>query len=319
MPFDFNAAVVAPFRMQPGLRRLTPGALQLTPTRPGSRALQEKLAVLRQHADQALLADPAFDSMPALQSLAEQAAREHPQAFDVAGHSTWHARALGWSLHGTTPHGDAGGVPEIGDCLHALPAHQRPTALLALAFEQDFAILDARSGRVPWLAVCLPSHWAPEDKVGRRFAEIHAPVADNATLLAASEALVRLVTGDERWERFVWTLTADPALQQHPRRSPRIAWTADASPSALAAQAFLRTEHQTFIPVPGLRQAIFTIHVESRPLAEAVSAAGQASRLHDALASMSPAVLAYRGLADAQARLLEWLAGAARRSEGGAT
>ncbi|HEY9068493.1 MAG TPA: heme-dependent oxidative N-demethylase subunit alpha family protein, partial [Burkholderiaceae bacterium] len=206
MPFDFNAAVVAPFRMQPGLRRVAPGAPQLTPARDGSRALREKLAALRHHAEQALLADPVFDPLPALHALAAHAAREYPGVFGIEGDSTWHAQALGWSLHGTTPR-NAGGAAAIGDCLHALPTHRRLAALFALAFEQDFAILDARSGRVPWLAVCLPSHWAPEDKIGRRFAEIHAPVADNATLLAASDALVRLVTGDERWERFVWTVT----------------------------------------------------------------------------------------------------------------
>jgi hypothetical protein len=198
-----------------------------------------------------------------------------------------------------------------------LPARWRLAGLLALAFEQDFAVLDAATGRIPWLAVCLPSHWAPEDKVGRLFAEVHAPVADNATLLAASEALARLVTGPERWERFVWTISANPHLHQHPRRSPRNTWPVDATPDALAAQAFFRTEHQTFIPLPERRQAVFTIHVESRPLPEIAGDAVHARQLHDALASMSPAVLAYRGLTDAQPRLLAWLAQRAQGLEGG--
>jgi hypothetical protein len=317
MPFDFNAAVVAPFRMQPGLRRMAPHSPQLTPSRPGSRALREKLAVLRHHADQALLGDAAFDPQPALQALCAQAAREHPHAFSVEGDSAWRAPLLGWSLHATMPRDD-GGAPEIGECLDALPARQRSSALLALAFEQDFAILDARSGRVPWLAVCLPSHWAPEDKVGRRFAEIHAPVADNAVLLAASDALVKLVTGEDRWERFVWTITADPNLQQHPRHSPRVPWPADATADALAARAFFRSEHQTFIPLPAMQQAVFTIHIQSEPLALAIDDAQRARRLHAAVASMSPAVLAYRGLTDAQPRLLDWLDRAARRGEGSA-
>ena len=40
MSFDF-AAVSAPFRMQPGLRRLAAGTTQLTPNQPGDRALRE--------------------------------------------------------------------------------------------------------------------------------------------------------------------------------------------------------------------------------------------------------------------------------------
>jgi hypothetical protein len=311
MPFDF-AAVTSPFRMQPGLRRIAPDARQLTPSQPDSRALHEKLAVLASHADQALVADPTFDADPALQALCAHAAAEQPAAFSGTD-GAWQAHALGWSLRHGVPEGD--GPPEIGACLRALAPPWRLAGLLALAFEQDFAVLDAATGRIPWLAVCLPSHWAPEDKVGRPFAEVHAPVADNATLLAASEALTRLVTGPERWERFVWTFTANPRLQQHPRHSPRTSWPADATPQALAAQAFLRTEHQTFIPLPEYRQAVFTIHVESRPLAEAVAEAEHARRLHGALASMSDAVLAYRGLTDAQPRLLAWLAQRARMAE----
>ena len=49
MSFDFDAGVQLPHRMQPGLRRLSPGALQLTPAaapnRGVSRHLREKLAV----------------------------------------------------------------------------------------------------------------------------------------------------------------------------------------------------------------------------------------------------------------------------------
>jgi hypothetical protein len=314
MPFDF-AAVTSPFRMQPGLRRIAPGTLQLTPNRPDSRTLRAKLTVLASHADQALVADPTFDPAPALQALCAHAVSEHAEAFDNM-HGAWRARTLGWSLHGDELRGD--GAAEIGACLRALPAPWRLAGLLALAFEQDFAVLDAAAGRIPWLAVCLPSHWAPEEKVGRLFAEVHAPVADNTTLLAASEALVRLVTGPDRWERFVWTITANPRLHQHPRRSPRNAWPEDATPDALAAQAFFRTEHQTFIPLPEHRQAVFTIHVESRPLLEAAGNVEHARQLHDALASMSPAVLGYRGLKDAQPRLLAWLAQRAQLLEGGA-
>ena len=184
---------------------------------------------------------------------------------------------LGWALYA-----DAGadavrgdGSPEIGACLAALPPHWRLPALLSLAFAEDFAVIDGTTARIPWLAVCLPSHWAPQDKVGRHFAEVHAPVADNRLLLTASDHLARLVTGTQRWERFVWTIT---------------------------------TERQTFIPLPEARQAIFTIHVESRPLAEAVGTAAQVEAVHAALASMSDAVLAYRGLTSARDRLLESLA-----------
>ena len=305
MPFDFSA-VSAPFRMQPGLRRLAPGVAQLTPNRLGDCALTEKLGVLAAHADQALLAAPGFDATPALHALARHAATEQPAAFAWDGSAHWQAHHLGWSLHGDVPAGN--GPPEIGACLRALPAEWRVAALLSLAFAEDFAVIDGATARIPWLAVCLPSHWAPEEKIRRHFAQVHAPVADNQTLLAASDHLARLVTGTDRWERFVWTITRHPQLSQHPKRCDPAPWPAGLDADALAARAFFRTERQTFIPLPAQAQAIFTIHVEMRPLASALADASQARQLHAALASMSDAVLAYRSLTDARGRLLSWLA-----------
>ncbi len=304
MAFDFSS-VSAPFRMQPGLRRLASGAAQLTPNRLGDRAFHEKLAVLRAHADQALLCAPGFDSLPALQALSAHAAAEHPDALSWDGDAHWAANHLGWSLHGDQPLGD--GPTEIGACLRALPGAWRPAALLALAFAEDFALIDGATGLIPWLAVCLPSHWAPEDKVGRHFAQVHAPVADNQTLITASDHLARLVTGHDRWERFVWTIARDPRLDQHPKRSKAPPWSSSANADELASVAYFRTERQTFIPMPAQRQAVFTIHVEIQALAHAIASREQALALHDALASMSPAVLAYRGLTDARDRLLRWL------------
>lgn len=304
MSFDF-AAVSAPFRMQPGLRRLAPGTAPLTPNRPGAAALVEKLAVLRDRAGSALVATPGFDADPALRALMRQAALDQPASFRWDGAAGFDAQALGWSVRGTEVRGD--GPPAFGALLRLLPDAWRLPGLLSLALAEDFAIIDGDSAQIPWLAVCLPSRWAPQDKVGRHFAAVHAPVADNQLLVSAAEHLARLVTGADRWERFVWSIGSDPRLSLHPRHVAPTAWPAALDAAALAARASFRTEHQTFIPVPGARQAVFTILVESRPLAEAVATAERARQLHAALASMSPAVLAYRGLTDARDRLLAWL------------
>jgi hypothetical protein len=314
MGFDFSH-VGTPFRMQPGLRRLAPGAPQLTPSTPNGRHLREKMAVLASFPAQALVARPGFDAGPVLRTVAAEAALDPSPAFVVGGtpdEPAFHAPRLGWSL--TSGEASGEGDAAIGALLSGLDPALRPTALLCLAFEEDFAVLDGPTTTIPWLAVCLPSRWAPEAKVGRPFAEVHGPVADNAMLIAAADSLARLVTGADRWERFVWTISADPRLHQHPARSTatwietgRGAASPDAASDALAAVATFRTEHQTFIPIAGAAQAVFTIHVESRPLADAVCTAEEARRLHSALASMSPAVLIYRNLEPARERLLRWL------------
>jgi dimethylamine monooxygenase subunit A len=177
-----------------------------------------------------------------------------------------------------------------------------------LAFEEDFAVLDGATGTLPWLCVCVPSHWAPEEKLGLDFAALHGPVADNAALLAASKQLVALATGGDCWERSVWTISPSSRYDQHPGRHPRTPWPQEDDPQVFADRCWLRSERQVFLPVgKGTRQAVFAIRVMLQPLVEAVHSPGDAQRLHDSLASMSQAVLDYKNLAAARPRLLRWL------------
>jgi hypothetical protein len=311
--FDFDAAVQAPFRMQPGLRRLAAGAPQLTPARPGSRHQREKLAVLSAFASHALAQVPGFDPSPALHALATQAAREHADWFAWDGER---ASSLGVSVAGGEVHDTAQGAfglgDEIGRCLRGLERQWRLAGLVCLAFEEDFAIVDGASATLPWIAACLPSHWAPQDKVGRHFAQVHAPVADNTLLVRAGDHLLRMVCGDERWERFVWNVARSPRLNAHPALADPAPWPADAFEHD-PPRAWFRSERQTFIPLPERTQAVFTIGVEVVALAQAIDTRERAQRLHDAVATMSEAVLAYRSLASVRAPLLAWLAARAAR------
>lgn len=201
---------------------------------------------------------------------------------------------------------------DLGAALAAIEAHapagSDAAQPLELRFEEDFALLDGERGRVPWMCICVPSHWAPEDKLGRSLADIHAPVADAVTLQAASTALTRLVTSGCHWQRQVWTISPSGGSDQHPRRHARTPWPAHAGDDLAFAQGcFLRAERQSFLPVPGRPQAVFTIRVMLQPLVQAVHDRSRAQRLYDALASMSEAVLQYKGLTDARAPLLHWL------------
>lgn len=312
MGFDFEAAVQAPFRMQPGLRRLAQGACHLSLSAPDSRHLAEKLVALSAPHPAALQCVPGFDPTAALHTLARQAASEHSPGFDWDG-DTASARRLGWAvrggevfeLSGTQPGGTTA-LAHVGACLRGLPAAWRLATLLALAFAEDFALIDGRNATIPWLAVALPSHWAPEHKIGLHLAQVHAPVADNQVLLAAGDALARLVSQPARWERFVWTITANPKLNAHPSHAAAPRWVAGDA-DRVATQAWWRTERQTFIPVDGAAQAVFTILVDTRPLVQAIDSPARALRLHEALATMSPAVLRYRNLVAVRDDLLVWL------------
>jgi hypothetical protein len=260
MDFDFSHIAV-PFRMQPGLRRVEPGTLQLTPLAAGSALHAEKRAVVEAGQSRHIVA--GFDPAPALEAIAGM------------GSNGWHAASA---------------------------------APLELAFEEDFAVLDGATGTLPWLCVCVPSHWAPEEKLGLDFAAVHGPVADNAALIAASRHLVGLATSGECWERFVWTLSPSGRHDQHPRRHARTPWPVDSDDEAFARRCWLRAERQTFFPVGrGTAQAVFSIRVMLQPLVDAVQKPEAAMRMRDSLGSMSAAVLDYKNLAAAREPLLRWL------------
>jgi hypothetical protein len=189
-------------------------------------------------------------------------------------------------------------------------------APLELRFEEDMAVIDGATGKLLWLAICTPSHWAPEEKIGLDFSELHGPVPDNDLLLQAHTHLLSLVTSGGCWTRSVFTITPSARYDQHPARHTREPWpdACDMRPADFAARCFLRAEQQGFFPVADERgkpmgQAVFSIRVLLHPLTEAVKSAAQARRVHGALGSMSDAVLAYKNLSDAKAPLMAWLEG----------
>ncbi len=187
-----------------------------------------------------------------------------------------------------------------------------PSLPLELVLAQDLAVLDLASLCVPWMCVCLPSGWAPEEKIGRTMAQIHAPVADSDALSNRWAHLARLVSAGQAWERQVWTISPSSRLDQHPHRHAPAPWPDTADLSAFAGQCYLRSEYQTFFPVsdPAGRpsgQAVFTITVALQPLPDAARTPADALRLQQSLASMGDAVLQYKRLEPARTRLLAWL------------
>jgi dimethylamine monooxygenase subunit A len=189
---------------------------------------------------------------------------------------------------------------------------ETPTLPMELVLQQDLAVLDLASASVPWMCVCAPSGWAPEEKIGLSLAAIHAPVADRSALDPRWSPLARLLTAGGGWERHVWTISPSPRHDQHPGRHAPAPWPSADDADDFARRCWLRSERQTFFPVRDgqgapMGQAVFTIAVALQPLPDAVRSAADAVRLQQALASMTDAVLAYKRLTAARAPLLAWL------------
>jgi hypothetical protein len=103
--------------------------------------------------------------------------------------------------------------------------------------------------------VCLPSSWRPEQLLGKSFRGIHALVPDFAKRESAVRGLEDLMFERGPFVRFVWTVTADDALDQHPDRQPRASW------SESGATPCLRVERQISVPFKEVQASLFIIRV----------------------------------------------------------
>jgi hypothetical protein len=182
---------------------------------------------------------------------------------------------------------------------------------LACQVQEDLAVVCRRPEGGDWLAavhLCSPNHWAAGEKVGRAFAQVHAPVAGMGPLNQRSGDLVKAMIERGPYLRFAWGLATDTRLNHHPEpplntlpenwqgryfdpRNPRL---------------FVRLERQVLWGFPREEAALFAIRTYFRDCARL--SPQERAQLRLALLSMTPETLAYKGLAAHRDPLLEWLA-----------
>ncbi len=148
----------------------------------------------------------------------------------------------------------------------AIPDPQARWAALASCLEPDLALLTRHAGtfRMVAGAVCFPSSWRPEQKLGLPLAAIHDAVPGlNAEIGSPLDAFLDRLRPGTAWLRANWGLTASRELNQHPARElPRL------SPPARLEFTVLRLEHQALLALPRTGGLLFGIRVEHLELTD---------------------------------------------------
>lgn len=161
---------------------------------------------------------------------------------------------------------------------------------IAASIQEDFAVLcrDA-DGRERAIAVFvdLPSGWRPERILNATFAEIHDPVPEFADDPAQARSMASSMIDRGPYVRFVWTLSADDALDHHPEEGGRRTWRG-------ARRAWLRVERQVTVPFRAEAASLFLIRTYLYPLDEL--AVRERADLRNAVASMPADVARYKAL-----------------------
>lgn len=162
--------------------------------------------------------------------------------------------------------------------------------LLAMNLPCDLAIVKRAEGRDwnAYLHVVQPSHWRPEEKIGRPFVATHAPIPHFERVNAAAPKLVDAMITRGPWERFVWGMETDEDLDHHPDRCEE---------RDFAALPFVvRFERQVLIPLPEFEASIFLIATGFVSKEEVLGDEGLWRPLRAALEGMSPEARKYKGV-----------------------
>jgi dimethylamine monooxygenase subunit A len=178
-------------------------------------------------------------------------------------------------------------------------------ALVALALQvpEDFSIwtCDKDDDWMAYASVCLPNHWAPEEKIGRNFFAVHEPVAESGPMLRSSKQLVQGMIGRGPFVRFAWGVATDTRLNHHPQEPVGRRFDPE------RPELYVRVERQTLHGFPEENFSFFTIRTSFENVSELAKSPELSAALKGALKSMTPASLVYKGLAESLDSILNWL------------
>ncbi|RFC51000.1 MAG: Protein of unknown function (DUF3445) [Verrucomicrobia bacterium] len=185
-------------------------------------------------------------------------------------------------------------VAELGAKDWGLPRTSSVHGLGAV-LEPDFLLLspDATGAfRLRGGALCFPTGWALEEKLGHTLDFIHGVVPGLNPALASpiQQFLTRLKPG-VAFLRDNWGLVANAELNQHPAR----ALAPPVLPVALD-RLWLRVEHQALVALPQTGGVLFGIRLALHRLDQVALDPAARAGLKQALGSMPAEVAAYKRL-----------------------
>lgn len=176
------------------------------------------------------------------------------------------------------------------------PAAIGPSRIHALgaAFEPDLLFLspDERGDfRLRGGALCFPTGWALEEKMGHSLDFIHGVVPGlNAALAPPIRQFLSKLKPGVAFLRDNWGIAATDELNLHPART-----MAPPAPPVALDRLWLRVEHQALVALPESRGIVFGIRIARHRL-DGLAGDPSAAGLRRALESMPSELIGYKRL-----------------------
>ncbi len=208
-----------------------------------------------------------------------------------------------------------GGEGGDDESVAVVPPYASAFDALCSQVPEDVAVVSRAPDGTDHLAaihLCSPSHWAAEDKIGKDFRFIHAPVPGIERIDQTSDALVDAMIRRPPYVRFAWGIAANERLNQHPSKPSAGLTSGDERGQIFQREQadspfVLRVERQVLCGLPEANAAIFTIRVYFVTGALIRSDPRKRDLLRAALLSMTPESRAYKGLKNCLPELVAWL------------
>ena len=174
---------------------------------------------------------------------------------------------------------------------------------IASHFQEDICVVkkEDSSDRLVAVHLCFPNRWSPADKIDKSFTEIHQPVARFSETNPNASNLINAVLGKVPYVRFAWGLSNDRILDHYPEGTRPFSFENDKE------NVYVRVERQVLLGIPDKNLLLFfirTYYVDCREFCR-----GTAFRegMANALQTMSPELLSYKGLLESRERIVRWL------------
>lgn len=185
--------------------------------------------------------------------------------------------------------------------------HLAPATVEAMgaALEPDILFMMPDSAghfRLRGGALCFPTGWALEDKIGHPMDFIHGVVPGlNAALATAIHQILSKLKPGVAFLRDNWGITATDELNLHPtRRIPAPAGPVDLD------RLWLRVEHQALVALPGSRGVVFGIRIALHRL-DALAGTRAGAGLRAALITIPTEMAVYKRIDEIRAKLIALL------------
>jgi dimethylamine monooxygenase subunit A len=193
------------------------------------------------------------------------------------------------------------------------PGYVSSLDALASQVQEDFTVISREGSEKNWISAihaCLPSNWTPEEKIGKDFAGVHAPVVGMEKMNKQGNAIVKTMITQPPMVRFVWELSTDTRLNYHPDSPPAKEF------NIYDPQLYLRIERHIIWGFPQQEAALTVVRTyfrdlvkmkENAVLEKSVSSPSEISLLISALESMGEASIKYKRLVKSYSPILKWL------------